>query len=492
MVTEMRNEQFLQTAENLKPKLFTNETVLNCSECVMRKGDSTVYDFGDHYVGYLSLDITPAGRLPDAPLFLQVQFFENKEEMKSNPKAYHGWISASWIQQEHIHIDDIPSVHQMERRYAFRYVRITVLRQSGNFPVRLNRLILHSESSADDATLIPYAGNEADAHMDRVAVRTLHECMQDVFEDGPKRDRRLWLGDLRLQAMTNYVTYRDFALVKRCLYLFAADTMDDGLVACNLFVRPQIKRDEQTMFDYALFFINTLWDYYKASGDIETLRELEPTAFRQYEILKEAFDGRDILNMKKVQGCFIDWSGFLEKQAAAQAVFVYALRDLIKIENALGKPCSELETQVKLKTDAARRRWYRERKDLYVGGDFGTYSYATQIWMVLSGIATAEEGKRMLQKIKRTPFAVKPSTPYLYHHYIQALINCGERELAYQEMNAYWGGMLERGADTFWELYNPSNPNESPYGGKIIHSYCHAWSCTPAYFLRTYFTEKGN
>ena len=22
--------------------------------------------------------------------------------------------------------------------------------------------------------------------------------MQDVFEDGPKRDRRLWLGDLRL------------------------------------------------------------------------------------------------------------------------------------------------------------------------------------------------------------------------------------------------------------------------------------------------------
>ena len=27
--------------------------------------------------------------------------------------------------------------------------------------------------------------------------------MQDVFEDGPKRDRRLWLGDLRLEALAN-------------------------------------------------------------------------------------------------------------------------------------------------------------------------------------------------------------------------------------------------------------------------------------------------
>jgi hypothetical protein len=31
--------------------------------------------------------------------------------------------------------------------------------------------------------------------------------MQEVFEDGPKRDRRLWLGDLRLQALVNDVTF---------------------------------------------------------------------------------------------------------------------------------------------------------------------------------------------------------------------------------------------------------------------------------------------
>ena len=48
----------------------------------------------------------------------------------------------------------------------------------------------------------------------------------------------------------------------------------------------------------------------------------------------------------------------------------------------------------------------------------------------------------------------------------------------------YWGGMIREGADTFWEIYNPSNPTLSPYGSLLVHSYCHAWSCTPSWFLR--------
>ena len=51
-------------------------------------------------------------------------------------------------------------------------------------------------------------------------------------------------------------------------------------------------------------------------------------------------------------------------------------------------------------------------------------------------------------------------------------------------MESCWGGMLDQGADTFWELYNPENPTESPYGSDMVNSYCHAWSCTPTYILR--------
>ena len=352
--------------------------------------------------------------------------------------------------------------------------------------MKINKLSLESVSSADDTKLIPFAGREEDRRLDEVSVRTLHECMQEVFEDGPKRDRRLWLGDLRLQALTNYVTYQNYDLVKRCLYLFAGDTLEDGLLSNNMFIYPTVECDGQYMFDYSLFFINTLWDYYVASGDMETLRELEPVAFHQYELLRECFDENGLLDMSKAKSCFVDWARFLEKQAATHAIYIYALKDLVRIERELGKEVSALEREICSKTEAAKKHWFDKKKGLFVGGKYRRISYATQVWMILAGVVQGKEAAQLLERVEKYPFATKPSSPYMYHHYVQALIDCGEKQKAYEKMKYYWGGMLDRGADTFWELFNPEKPKESPYGGKIIHSYCHAWSCTPVYFIYTY------
>ena len=78
---------------------------------------------------------------------------------------------------------------------------------------------------------------------------------------------------------------------------------------------------------------------------------------------------------------------------------------------------------------------------------------------------------------------------YMNHHYVEALLMCGKKDQAMDYMKYYWGGMINHGADTFWELYNPENPAESPYGSSIVNSYCHAWSCTPTYLLRKYFLK---
>ena len=49
------------------------------------------------------------------------------------------------------------------------------------------------------------------------------------------------------------------------------------------------------------------------------------------------------------------------------------------------------------------------------------------------------------------------------------------------------GSMLRAGADTFFEAWDPKDPKASPYGGAIVNSCCHAWSCTPAYILARFF-----
>nr|MCR5230514.1 hypothetical protein [Solobacterium sp.] len=224
----MINRTFIKKAEELKPVLFTETRILDGDSRLLQTGDEAVYDFGNHYTGYLEIDFAPEGRHQDAPLFFSLQFAEIREELENDADAYNGWISRSWVQQEQFHIDVLPAVCRPERRYAFRYVKIRIISTSSNYSVRIRQLKLNAVSSADDRALKQIEMKEADRRLDIVSCRTLHECMQDVFEDGPKRDRRLWLGDLRLEALADYETYGNTDLVRRCLYLFAGSTLEDG------------------------------------------------------------------------------------------------------------------------------------------------------------------------------------------------------------------------------------------------------------------------
>ena len=116
-----------------------------------------------------------------------------------------------------------------------------------------------SENSADMTKVKkPEIEDEKLDRIYQVGLKTLADCMQDVFEDGPKRDRRLWLGDLRLQALANYATFDNKELVRRCLYLFAGMTTEDGRISANVFVKPKNIPDDTFLFEYSLFFISTL------------------------------------------------------------------------------------------------------------------------------------------------------------------------------------------------------------------------------------------
>ena len=132
--------------------------------------------------------------------------------------------------------------------------------------------------------------------------------------------------------------------------------------------------------------------------------------------------------------------------------------------------------------------WDNDRQ-LFISGKERQVSFASQVWMVLGGAVEGETASKLLEQIKKQSDAIGMVTPYMYHNYIDALITAGDANKALEVIKSYFGGMAELGADTFWEIYNPENPDESPYGGTIVNSYCHAWSCAPAYFLRKYFSK---
>ena len=479
---------FLERAEALRPMLLT-ETVRPASgmpTAALREGECAVLDFGDHFVGRLSLKLGSEGSHPDAPAWLRFKFCENARELDETLEGYHGWISRGWVQTEEVHVDVLPTVLSLPRRYAFRYVRIEVLALSNKYQLTLEDAWVEAQTSARDEAVAPLQGDEKDAAIDRVALRTLRSCMQTVFEDGPKRDRRLWLGDLRLQALANYASYRNNDLVKRCLYLFAGVADEAGRLPACLFLEPEIEADDTRMFDYALFFIPTLLEYLRQTGDRAAALELLPTALRQLELSEGQFDGDLVRDSDQLGWCFVDWNLNLNKQASAQAIWLYCAKAALELCDRLGREAPEgLVTVIERRAEAMRRAWFDPARGVFVSGAGRQVSWASQVWAVLAGVVEGEEAAACLDAVRQMPDALGMVTPYMMHHYIEALCRVGRRAEARDAMRGYWGAMVDLGADTFWELFNPEDPDESPYGSPVVNSYCHAWSCTPTWFLRS-------
>lgn len=458
---------------------------------VYKQGDSVVLDFGDHQVGYLTLNIQNIDSNADAPLRLKLTFGEMPCEIGENFNEYNGWLSRSWLQDEIINIDILPGILTLPRRYTFRYLKIEIVATSIRYNVSFPDIYCTAVTSGDINQVKPLPEPVSDQlkQMDYIALKTLRDCMHTVFEDGPKRDRRLWIGDLRLQALANYETFNNNDLVKRCLYLFAAMPLENGEVGGCLYEKPSTVIDDVYLYDYALLFVATLFDYFEVTKDLETLQELWPVARKQIEIGLDRLDERGIVKDDESWYCFLDWEDTLNKQGGAQAVLIYAMRrGLILAEYLVDIEATDwINKELSRVVEATKTYLWDADKQFFVSGEKKQVSWATQIWMVLANVLSWEENALLLDRLSQYEEAVNMNTPYLYHHYVEALILNGKKDEALQQIQSYWGEMMNDGADTFWELYNPKNKKLSPYGSNLVNSYCHAWSCTPTYFIRKYF-----
>ena len=507
------NEDFVNKAVELEPtliKTLTNpiglvkiekgkedfeiaerQSIDELSNISLSKGKSVCIDFGDHQVGYISFKIKPIGSPPDAPAHLRIKFGETLCEIAEDSSIYNGMISSSWIQEEFMYVDVLPNTVNMTRRYAFRYMEIKVLDTSPKYQIIIEDVTCNSVSSADMSAITPLTGIDDDLiKIDKIAIKTLQDCMQSVFEDGPKRDRRLWIGDLRLQALANYETFKNYDLVKRCLYLFAGLLQNEGRVGACLFIEPKLLVDDTELYDYSLFFISCLYDYYQETKDMDVLKDLWQVAYHQTELALERIDENDVVCDNDGFWCFLDWHDELNKQAGAQAILIYTLKQAKKLANIIGDIDKEekLEVNIRKTSKAAINYLWDEKQGFFVSGQDKQISWMSQIWFVLAEVFDKEKNGQILDNLIMVSPKVDIITPYAYHHLIEALILNDRKEKALEFIRGYWGEMVNDGADCFWELYNPKNKYVSPYGSRIINSYCHAWSCTPSYFIRKYFS----
>ena len=451
----------------------------------MATGDSVIVGLPETVVGRLAFSLTSPGGYADSPSRLRITLGELPQEVIDPDKSYHGTLNGSWLQTEIVNIDDLPAEVVLPRRYSCRYIRFDLIGVPQK--VRFDRIRIIACGAEEKLPPSPAELPEDLREIDRVSVRTLRNCMQTCFEDGPKRDRRLWLGDLRLQAMVNKVTYRRFDLAARSLYLLAGCPLPDGEV-CGCVMEHPAPRPGCHTHDYAMLFPATLEEHCRWSGDYAIGDELFPVAEKQLSLM-ERFFRDDIfigINDPYRDWFFVDHDQELDRQAAMQGTMIFGVRALERLARRLDRAAEadKLAARSAALAAAAKKRFYNPATGLIESGPDRQISFASQIWMIMAGALSPAEGRRALTAAEKLPAALRPSSPYMFHYLLEAWLKCGNEAKVLELIRDYYGGMVKKGADTFWEVYRPEEPFFSPYLDVRMNSACHAWSGTAAYFLR--------
>lgn len=514
----IKNKVLLQKAESFEPELTDTtitpdsivtvekdssiygygtrkiKNIMALSSLTLGKNEQVILDLGDHYVGHFSIDMKSVGSPMDAPLFLHLKFCEIPIELVENSDDYDGLLSKSWLQDEYMHLDTLPQTLELERRYSCRYILLDVIDTSPKWKVQFSNPTFVAQSSADLKKVKPVkTGDKMLDRIDQVGLKTLQDCMQRVFEDGPKRDRRLWLGDLRLQALANYATFDDQNIVRHCLYLFGGLPAEDGRITTNIFTSTEPIPDDTFFYDYGLFFVSTLSDYYEHFKDKQVVDDLYESAKNEIESALQAVNENDLVEFKQDFFVFVDWNMDFDRHTCAQAILIYALRQFISLAKLEDKQEDVLHYQAILNKliTGAKEQLFDSNQGLFWSGEDHEVNIASQVWMVLAHVLSDDDNKKLMDNAIEKLFPVHDiATPYMYHHIVVALFESDHYHDAVKLMKEYWGKMVDGGADTFWESFNPDDPAASPYGSLSINSFCHAWSCTPVFIIRKYITKE--
>lgn len=448
-----------------------------------------ILDLGDHYTGYFTMKVGHMGLPADAPLRFKLTFAEVPAELNTPFEPYTGSLSRAWLQDEVITVMRLPEVVTVERRLACRYVKIELLAQS-YYDFRIEDISFRAVTSASGtpAALAPQT-DERIKKINEIGLKTLAECMQTVYEDGPKRDQRLWIGDLYLEALANAYSYKNHELTKRCLYLLAALADEEGFLHATVYElpKPEPQTNQHTM-DYSLLYGVALLEYFKETGDRTTAEELWPVVKYQIEFARTYLKDW-VYDVDKQPSWWLvfDWKDDLNRHAPIQGLMTFAIDKSYELACLLGREAEvkEWPSVVKSMRKASRARFYDKSRGVILSGD-NQVSYLSQVWMILSETLSVKEGVRALEYVLNDATTCYPGSPYAYHYLIEAMLKCGMNSQARELLISYWGGMIDKGADTFWEVYDPNDDKKSPYGFYPINSYCHAWSCTPVYFINRY------
>ena len=325
-----------------------------------------------------------------------------------------------------------------------------------------------------------------------VAEHTFRLCSGIFFIDGVKRDKWIWSGDAYQSLFVNKYLMADAEIDQRTLVALRGNDP----VTCYI----------NTIVDYSLLWILGVMEHYQAYGDKEFLTQIYPKMKSLMEFCADRREEHGFLIGKEKDWVYIDWAD-MDKDGplcAEQMLFASCWRVMAQAGAMLGREVDVQTYQKEYKNLKAmiQKYFWDEEKGAYIDSFTSGRRNVTRhanIFAILFDIAEEEQKEQILEHVLDNDEIPQITTPYFNFFELDVLCKKGRLQQVLDKIRAYWGGMLDRGAVTFWEQFDPEAPVEEQYdmyGDRFGKSLCHAWAASPIYFLAKYFmgvniTETG-
>ena len=411
-----------------------------------------LYDFGRETFGRLHIECADPGAE------LRVNFGESEAEAFDASPVIFETVSgkASY---------EFPS-------FAFRYVFIPGA--SADLKVWMEYEYLPLENRADFVCDVPEVKKVFD-----VAAHTFHLNSREFFLDGIKRDRWCWSGDAYQSYMVNNYLFFDQAITRRTIRA--------------LLGKPPYENHVNHINDYSLYLIIAVWDYYYATGDLEFVRSVFGRLGMLYDFIHGRLDADGLVCQRPGDWVFIDWARFdREGPPCAEQILLWKAMDAMDRLSALLGAESPVRPG---EADALREKvetlyWDGEKGgyiDSFVSGRRNVTRHAN-IFAVLYDFAP-EHVDSIVKNVLTNDAIDAITTPYFKFFELMALCHIGKVEAAQEMILSYWYPMLELGATSIWEQFDPRKEGVAHYemyGDPFGCSLCHAWGSGPVYLLGRY------
>lgn len=316
-----------------------------------------------------------------------------------------------------------------------------------------------------------------------VAAYTLHLNTREFFLDGIKRDRWIWSGDAYQSYLMNYYLFFDSPTVERTLVALRG--------------KDPVSSHINLIMDYSFYWFLGIYDYYLYTGDKSFIQKYYPrmVSLMDYCLNRRNEDGM----MSGLPGdwVYIDWAPMDNKGEVSfeQLLFAKSLEtmeicaNLIDDKSASSK-YGKLAADLKGKLIPA---FWSDEKHAFVhsrvdGKQNDAVTRYTNMFAVFFDYIGKQ--KEVKEHVLLNDSVQKITTPYMRFYELEALCALGDQDYVRREIKNYWGGMLDQGATSFWEKYDPSEKGVAQYamyGRPFGKSLCHAWGASPIYLLGKYF-----